>query len=120
MTVSSFDMKYLESVSQGNIAFIVDMLQIFINRTPETFNLLRDAIAEEDWQTVGFYAHKLKATYAYVGLEELKQTIIEIEQKAKNLRDTHTIAELFDYLENMTQPEIIAITSYKLELEKTI
>jgi HPt (histidine-containing phosphotransfer) domain-containing protein len=110
-------MKYLESVSQGNTAFIIDMLNIFITRTPETFEILRKAIQEEDWQSVGFYAHKLKATYAYVGLEELKNTIIEIEQKAKKITDTHTITELFDYLENMTKPEIAAITTYKQELE---
>lgn len=110
-------MKYLESVSQGNTAFIIDMLNIFITRTPETFEILRKAIQEEDWQTVGFYAHKLKATYAYVGLEELKKTIIEIEQKAKHTAETHTISELFDFLENMTKPEILAITTYKQELE---
>ncbi|MFN5704268.1 MAG: Hpt domain-containing protein [bacterium] len=110
-------MKYLESVSQGNTAFIIDMLNIFITRTPETFDILKKAIQEEDWQSVGFYAHKLKATYAYVGLEDLKKTIIEIEQKAKHITDTHTITELFDYLENMTKPEITAITTYKLELE---
>lgn len=110
-------MKYLESVSHGNTAFIIDMLNIFITRTPETFEILRKAIQEEDWQTVGFYAHKLKATYSYVGLEDLKKTIVEIEQKSKNLVDTHTITELFDYLENMTKPEITAITSYKLQLE---
>ncbi len=110
-------MKYLESVSQGNTAFIIDMLNIFITRTPETFEILRKAIQEEDWQSVGFYAHKLKATYAYVGLEDLKATIIEIEQKAKKAVDTHTITELFDYLENMTKPEITAISKYKQELE---
>ncbi len=110
-------MKYLESVSQGNTAFIIDMLNIFITRTPETFEILRKAIQEEDWQSVGFYAHKLKATYAYVGLEDLKTTIIEIEQKAKKAVDTHTITELFDYLENMTKPEITAISKYKQELE---
>lgn len=110
-------MKYLESVAHGNTAFIIDMLDIFITRTPETFDVLRKAIQEEEWQTVGFYAHKLKATYAYVGLEELKKIIIEIEQKSKNLVDTHTISELFDYLENMTKPEIIAISNYKSELE---
>lgn len=115
--MSNFDIKYLETVSQGNTAFIIDMLNIFITKTPETFEILKKAIQEEDWQSVGFYAHKLKATYAYVGLEELKNTIVEIEQKAKNISDTHTISELFDFLENMTKPEITAIKTYKQELE---
>lgn len=118
--MSQFNTKYLEEVSGGNKKFIEDMLLIFLTRTPEAFEIMKKAIADEDWQTLGFYAHKLKATYAYVGLDELKKILIELEYKSKNSIDTHTLEELLDYLINMTQPELTEIKLYKTKLESNI
>ena len=111
-----FNTKYLEEVSGGNQQFILEMLQIFLSRTPEAFEILRKSVQEEDWETIGFYAHKLKATYAYVGLEELKKVLIEIEQRAKHKIVTHTLGELIDYLINITQPELEVIQVYKQKI----
>ena len=81
-----FNTKYLEEVSGGNQQFILEMLQIFLSRTPEVFEILRKSVQEEDWETIGFYAHKLKATYAYVGLEELKKVFgLKTQEEVKKL-----------------------------------
>ena len=115
-----FDMSYLKEVSKGNVLFMTEMIQIFLLKTPETLIILEKAIADKDWENVGFYAHKLKATYAYVGMDEMRKILVDIEKSAKNLENVELIYSKYEYLAKSTQTALGEILQYKIELESTL
>lgn len=112
----SYDLSYLREVSKGNTAFMLDMIQIFLTKTPETLDLLESFIRESNWEMVGFYAHKLKATYAYMGMLALKELLINIEKSAKNTVDLELIPIWFNELKQHTLPALIEIEKIKSTL----
>lgn len=116
----NFDMSYLQGVAKGNVPFMVDMLHIFLTRTPETLNQIEKALAINDWEAVGFYAHKLKATYAYVGMDNLRQVTLEIEKAAKSGEELQLIPGKYEYLYKSTLPALEELLQYKMELEQSI
>lgn len=114
-----YNLNYLQEVSKGNIAFMLDMIHIFLTKTPETLDLLRLELESKNWEMVGFYAHKLKATYSYMGMQELREYLILIEKSAKQLQDLEEIPKWFNYIFEHTQPALNEIAEHKMILEKT-
>lgn len=98
---------------------MLEMIQIFLVKTPETLIILKQAIVEQNWEMVGFYAHKLKATYAYMGMLDLKELLINIEKAAKQLNDLNLIPEWFETIYDKTQIALVEISNYKLKVEQT-
>lgn len=115
-----YNLSYLQEVSKGNTAFMLDMIQIFLTKTPETLDILRIEIESKNWEAVGFYAHKLKATYAYMGMLELKELLIQIEKSAKQMENIDEIPNWFISIYKATQPALKDITEHKELLEKAL
>lgn len=109
----AYDLTYLMEVSKGNDAFMLDMIDIFLLKTPETLQIIEDFINSSNWEQVGFYAHKLKATYAYMGMLSLKEETILIEKSAKNLEGLELIPSIFSKLKTETFPALQEISEYK-------
>lgn len=108
-----FDLTYLKEVSKGNNDFMLEMINIFLLKTPETLKVLEDSIEQHNWEQVGFFAHKLKATYAYMGMLALKEDLIKIEKSAKNLDGIDLIPEIYNNLKNSTAPALLEIEKIK-------
>jgi HPt (histidine-containing phosphotransfer) domain-containing protein len=115
-----YNLSYLQEVSKGNIAFMLDMIHIFLTKTPETLDLLKKEVETSNWEMVGFYAHKLKATYAYMGMLELKELLVMIEKSAKQMENLHEIPIWFSSVYKSTQPALIEISEHKQLLEKAL
>lgn len=115
-----YDLSYLQEVSKGNVKFMLDMISIFLNKTPETLAILEKEIENNNWELVGFYAHKLKATYAYMGMNDIKAILINIEKSAKSLENLQEIPTWFNSVVNHTKPAIQEISEHKKILEASI
>lgn len=115
-----YDLSYLQEVSKGNLDFMLDMIGIFLTKTPETLAILESEIEKKNWELVGFYAHKLKATYAYMGINDLRTILYEIEQSAKKLENLEDIPNWFATIKKQTSPAIQEITEHKKILEASI
>ncbi len=110
-------MNYLQDVSKGNVLFMLEMIQIFINRTPETIQLLEDAVLVSDWEKVGFWAHKLKSTFAYMGMEELRLQLLDIEKCAKSGLNLETIPANFFQLKEKSAIVLKEIIIYHEQIK---
>ncbi len=115
-----YNLSYLQDVSKGNIAFMLDMIHIFLTKTPETLDILKKEVEANNWEMVGFYAHKLKATYAYMGMLELKELLILVEKSAKQMENLHEIPVWFSSIYKATQPALLEIAEHKQLLEKAL
>jgi HPt (histidine-containing phosphotransfer) domain-containing protein len=77
------DMSYLSDIAGGSEEFMIEMIDIFIEQTPLYFEQLEEAVNSRDWKAVGDVAHKIKPTLAFMGIEEAKDIMADIERKAR-------------------------------------
>ncbi|WP_029406602.1 Hpt domain-containing protein [Thiomicrorhabdus sp. Milos-T2] len=61
-----------------------EVLNIYLESTPETLLKLEDAVASKTLATVQSQAHSLKGSSANVGANNLSMLSAELEQNAKN------------------------------------
>ena len=76
-------LNYLEELSGGDKTFEKQILQQFLQQTPEELNQLQQAVDSEAYDTIRQTAHSLKSTVGYMGLtEELHPYLTRLEQAA--------------------------------------
>jgi HPt (histidine-containing phosphotransfer) domain-containing protein len=78
-----YDTKNLSDTHQGDTQFIKHIAALFVQHMPVMTGELKKAFVNKDWQSLYFYAHKMKASIDLFGLKELAATIRTIEQQGK-------------------------------------
>ena len=96
------DLSYLKDVASGSDEFMIDMIDLFLDQTPNYFEQMEQHIQEGNWSKVADIAHKIKPTFAFMGVDSAKESMAEIEQNARNNSDIETILPAFKVLKEMT------------------
>lgn len=107
------DMTYITQVAKGNMDFINEMVDIFLTKTPPTLEEIKQFLEESNWEMVGFLSHKLKATYAYMGINSLKEILLFIEKNAKSGENLSDIPGKFEFLLKKTEVAIMELKQYR-------
>ena len=79
----TLDLTYLNEISGEDKEFIEDILNTFLEEMPKDIQEMNAALNENDNVLIGKMAHKTKATLQLLGLCELKELAINIEQTTK-------------------------------------
>ncbi len=74
------DLRYLFDLSNGDRAFVRDMLDAFVLEVPSIVQKLQQAIGTEDWVETGKIVHKLKSNFMMLGMVPQQKMTIEIEE----------------------------------------
>jgi len=90
------DLSYLREMSGDSPEFIIEMIDLFKSQTPIYMSELEDAIAEKNWDKIASSAHKMKPTFTYVGREDVKDHMQDIEQAARDKSDMQQLAGAFE------------------------
>jgi signal transduction histidine kinase/DNA-binding response OmpR family regulator len=77
-----YDFHRLESIGQGNEAFLKKMVQLFIDQVPVSVRELQTAAGSGDFKTVYEKAHSLKPSLHNFGVDCLQEDIRELEALA--------------------------------------
>lgn len=93
------DLSYLKEIASDNIEFMVEMIDIFLSQTPDYVSLLSKAVKEENWPKIAEMAHKIKPTLAFMGANDAKETMANIESRAREKEDYEGIISDFSHLE---------------------
>ena len=86
----------------------------FVEKTQTLINQLTSASEHENWPMVGSLAHKLKPNLAFMGIEELKSLVLDIELSGK---DSQQLEALPAKIERLTSRCFEAIDELESELE---
>jgi HPt (histidine-containing phosphotransfer) domain-containing protein len=84
MAMKTIDMTYLRDLSNGSDRFIKKMLTMLLRQTPEGVDALEKHYINKDWESLRFTAHKLQASFIFMGIQNLPETIHEVEEYAAN------------------------------------
>lgn len=82
------DLVIIRDHASGNIEYIKEMIQMYIDLMPEYMEELYAVYTAKDWPEVGKQAHKMKTTAAYFGIEEMRELFIRMEK--------HVASEVID------------------------
>lgn len=77
------DFSYLEKVSGNNKDFILEIADAFIKSIPLSIQDLEKHSENENWGEVGRIAHKIKPSITLLGIHNLKDIVVKLEEEAK-------------------------------------
>jgi len=90
-----YNLEYLEEISGGDQDFINDMLNDFITITPGVISQIESYISSQNWMELYKTLHKFIPSFEYVGGNDVKVELRNIENYAKTQTNTDQIPYLF-------------------------
>ena len=86
----------LMNTSGNDVEFILKMLKLFVQITPDLIVKLEDAFQNEDISTIRKTAHYIKPTIDNLGIDVLKEDIRELEALHDNFNENKNLPALID------------------------
>ena len=86
-----FDMDHAREITDGDIEFLKELIEIFKTDCPEKLAGISRAIKEKDFKALDETAHSLKGSSGNLGLTRIYELSWELEKmgKAKNMEETN-------------------------------
>ncbi|MDP2385452.1 MAG: two-component regulator propeller domain-containing protein [Bacteroidota bacterium] len=78
------DLSKLRESADGDIDYVKEMIEIYINDMPVYLSELNKALSDNNFQEVLFHAHKMKSPAALFGVYKLNETLLAIETRVHN------------------------------------
>jgi HPt (histidine-containing phosphotransfer) domain-containing protein len=73
------NLDYLRTISDGNEAFEKSMLAMYLKLTPKELTKMLDGLKAKDFGILQSGAHKLVSSVGLLGVESMKEKLLEIE-----------------------------------------
>ncbi|MDE5422175.1 Hpt domain-containing protein [Ancylomarina sp. DW003] len=77
------DLSYLKEMSGNNKEIMIEMVEIFIEQTPEFTQGISNYFENKQWTELGAIAHKAKSSVRIMGMSELGDCLEKIEHYSK-------------------------------------
>lgn len=81
------NLEYLYSMAGNDRKLIIELIDIFIDQVNEIGIELEKANAKGNYDLVGKLAHKAKSSVAIMGMSDLSQKLVELENLANKAQD---------------------------------
>lgn len=88
------DLSYLKKVSNNNTEFIQEIIASFLESMPKTVEDIKVQLDQKNWEQLSRVVHKIKPTITLMGIHQIKDKIVLLEQESKNGQNENTIQTL--------------------------
>ena len=96
---AKIDLSYLKEIADGNNAFIIEMIEMFLQKTPEALEEMNASFQKQNWEELRLIAHRIKPSYSYVGLPEIQIMLSEIESCSDSKTNLEKIPVMISQVE---------------------
>lgn len=114
------DLSYLKDMCGDSAEFIIEMIDLFKAQTPAYIEELKQAIDDKDWPKAAASAHKVKPTFVYVGREDARAFMQQIENNAREQRDLEKLSADCDEIAAFTELLYKQLDTAREELQKRL
>jgi HPt (histidine-containing phosphotransfer) domain-containing protein len=76
------DLSTISEIADGDEEFMLEIIGNYLTTVSESSSELHEAILDRNENKIIFFAHKLKGSFAFVGVEKLHRLASEIEANA--------------------------------------
>jgi signal transduction histidine kinase/HPt (histidine-containing phosphotransfer) domain-containing protein/ActR/RegA family two-component response regulator len=87
------DVAFMNDFYEGDLEHACEMFDIFLNDSLKDLNGMSPALKAANWQLMASLAHKLKPTFAMVGLTQITQYVENLEKSVKQDKPNIQITE---------------------------
>lgn len=116
MNFKEANLNFLLELSGGETSIIKEMLEMFLTLTPEHLEQLSAHIKNQDWEKIRAMAHHIKPTLSYMGAENMRGIMQEIETLANEKRDYEIIVNEFEAVYPRFQTLFEELRNYLAEM----
>jgi HPt (histidine-containing phosphotransfer) domain-containing protein len=88
------DLTYIRDFSENDKVFILDMIRLFTEDTPQDLKEMEMAFRNQDYDSLAEVAHRLKPSITFFGIDEIKEDMIELEELCKKRSEPSEIEKL--------------------------
>lgn len=81
--MGKINLDYLNELGGGDADFTIEMLETYLEETSRDMDELQTALDEDNLKRIGFVAHRTKAAFRMLGLDEITEIAQELESTAK-------------------------------------
>lgn len=92
--VPLYNLDELESMSQGNTKFVIEMIELFIVTTQESLASIEECIQQKDWEMAAEYAHRMAGPSKHLEAMSLYHLIKKIEESGRSGTRVEQIPDL--------------------------
>lgn len=110
------NLSYLEDITGGDRAMILEMLDLFIRDIPEHIKNIETFAANDQIDDLAREAHKFKPTLQYIGLTGMFEDIKQLEANAKSRDNLDSVGEIISRLKDASQKCLPALKKKREEL----
>lgn len=89
-----YDLSYLNQVFQGNREMINNIISLFLQQVPDYVKEMEECVKKNEPLSLHPLAHKAKSSVSMLGIKEMENDILSIEQNSKNLRNLDALPDL--------------------------
>ncbi len=107
------NLSYLKQIADGNDSFIIEMIEMFLNKTPEALAEMKASFEQKNWDSLRQIAHRIKPSFAYIGLPETQKLLAEIEKLSEEANNPEKVDEL------MLEVDVVCDSAFS-QLEKEL
>lgn len=93
-----YDLSKLREMAGDDEAFVVRMVRMFLEQTPESLNNINQQYETGDLTQVRKLSHKMKPSIDFMGVESLKNEVRQIEAIADEGDPNNALPELLEKL----------------------
>ena len=96
-----YDLTKIKAFVQNNKNVIKNLINIFLNNTPEMLAIINKGLEEKDYNKISYYSHKLKSSIDNFNINELKTEIRLIEKYSSQESNIEELPQLIENLNNV-------------------
>src|SRR4051812_27726369 len=96
------DLDYLKQISNGSNEFIFQMITVFSEEIPGEIANLENYVKAKDWKSLRATAHKMKPSYAFMGVKELEDMVHALEEFSGNETHLEELPALVERIKSIT------------------
>jgi len=79
LNAPKINLNYLKQIAEGNEAFIIEMIEMFLNKTPQAISEMNDHFKNKNWEEFKKIAHRIKPSFGYMGMSEIQNALSKVE-----------------------------------------
>jgi signal transduction histidine kinase/DNA-binding response OmpR family regulator/HPt (histidine-containing phosphotransfer) domain-containing protein len=98
---TKINLNYLKQIADGNDEFIIEMIEMFLNKTPQALEEMSTHYKESNWEALKQIAHRIKPSFAYIGLSGTQQVLSEIEKLSEEADQPEKVGELMNSVDEV-------------------
>ncbi len=84
LNAPKINLTYLKHIADGNESFVVEMIEMFLNKTPEAIKEMNEYYSSKKWEDFRRIAHRIKPSFGYMGMPEVQQSLSQLELLSEN------------------------------------